>query len=77
MMVVKKGYPMRLTTFSQRIMLFVTLLAAGTITSGCANYHPLARWNRQDSNTDASIHARAKKDPFPAAHEPPAESVKR
>ncbi len=77
MMVVKKGYSMRLISLCSRITLSAALLTAGAISCGCANYRPLARWNKQDAAADAKIHARAKKDPFPAAHEPPAESVKR
>lgn len=68
---------MRLNTVCSRITLSAALLASSVLSGGCANYHPLARWNKQDAAADATIHARAKKDPFPAAHEPPAESVKR
>lgn len=52
-------------------------LLIAACSSGCNTWQPQAGWNMFENKSDSEIHAKAKKDPFPAASEPAAETIKR
>ena len=60
----------------RRLLFAATLSIATLIGSGCQAPW-MGKWNLLDTTGDAAIHAKAKKDPFPAANEPAVESIKR